>query len=109
MTIFPPDNVSVNSKQQGEKIVADAAGSKKLTIQWFKTHQVTGPFLNAGDWRGGKRSNVRLDRDQAWTDPATGLVWIPMFALRPIAAGEFLRWKYDPTAGQGGAYNFKLG
>ena len=101
--------VSVNSKQQGEKIVADAAGSKKLTIQWFKTHQVTGPFLNAGDWRGGKRSNVRLDRDHAWTDPATGLVWIPMFALRPIAAGEFLRWKYDPTAGQGGAYNFKLG
>ena len=59
----------MTSKQQGEKIVADAAG----------------------------------------TNPATGLVWIPMFALRPIAAGEFLRWKYDPTAGQGGAYNFKLG
>ena len=62
----------------------------------------------AGGGAGGVRRclpcNVRLDRHLAWKDPATGLVWMPMFALRPIAAGEFLRFKYDPTAGEGGAY-----
>ena len=104
-----PTRYGVSVNLQHEKFIADAAVGEKLTLHWFKTHQVTGPFLNAGDGKGGVRSNVRLDRDHAWTDPATGLVWIPMFALRPIAAGEFLRWKYDPTADQGGAYNFNRG
>jgi hypothetical protein len=101
--------VSVNSDQQKDKFIVDGAVGEKLTVDWLKTNQVTGPFMNAGDWSRGVRSNVRLDRHLAWKDPATGLVWMPMFALRPIAAGEFLRFKYDPTAGEGGAYRFNLG
>ncbi len=82
--------------------MVDGAVGEILTLDWFKANQVTGPSMNAGDWKRGLRSNVRLDRHLAWKDPATGLVWMsmPVFALHPIAAGEFIRWRYDQTAAQ---------
>ena len=80
---------------------------KKLTLRWLQDHQSTGAFMNAGDWKGGPPSNVRMDRHSAWTDPATGIVWIPMYASCDIAAGEFLRWNYSPVDGEGGVYSFK--
>jgi hypothetical protein len=104
----PPSRygVSVRSAQQREKFSIDGFMGPKLTIQWLKTHQVTGPFMNAGNWKNGPRSNVTLDRHSAWTDPATGIVWIPMYADGNIAAGDFLRWTYNPTDGEAGIYNF---
>jgi hypothetical protein len=30
-----------------------------------------------------------------------------MYASRDIAPGDFLRWKYNPTDGEAGIYNFK--
>jgi hypothetical protein len=63
--------------------------------------------MNAGDWKGGPGCNVRLDRHSAWTDPATGIVWIPMYVICDIASGDFLRWKYSPVDGEGGFYSFE--
>jgi hypothetical protein len=99
--------VSVRSGQQKDKFSIDGFVGQKLTLQWLRDHQATGAFMNAGDWEGGLASNVRLDRHNAWTDPATGIVWIPMYAIGDIAAGEFLRWKYSPVDGEGGFYTFK--
>jgi hypothetical protein len=99
--------VSVRSGRQKDKFSIDGFVGRKLTLQWLKDHQATGAFMNAGDWEGGLASNVRLDRHSAWTDPATGIVWIPMYAICDIAAGEFLRWKYSPVDGEGGFYTFK--
>jgi hypothetical protein len=108
MDTFPSRyGVSVRSAQQKEKFSIDGFAGRKLTLQWLIDHQATGAFMNAGDWQGGPASNVRLDRHKAWTDPATGIVWIPMYAIYDIAAGDFLRWKYNPVDGEGGIYNFK--
>jgi hypothetical protein len=30
--------------------------------------------MNAGDWQVGPKSNVMLNRNKAWTDPATGIL-----------------------------------
>ena len=103
MDTFPSRfGVSISSKEQTDKFSIDGFMGRKLTLEWLKTHQATGAFMNAG----GQSSNVRLDRHKAWTDPLTGIVWIPMYAICNIAAGDFLRWKYDPTAGEGGVYTF---
>ena len=99
--------VSVRSNKQAEKFAIDGFIGQKLTLQWLIDHQSTGAFMNAGDWEGGPRSNVMLDRHNAWTDPVTGIVWIPMYAIGDIAAGDFLRWNYSPVDGEGGAYSFK--
>ena len=99
--------VSVRSKKHVDKFSIDGFMGKKLTLRWLQDHQSTGAFMNAGDWKGGPPSNVRMDRHSAWTDPATGIVWIPMYASCDIAAGEFLRWKYSPVDGEGGVYSFK--
>ena len=108
MDTFPSRyGVSVRSAQQKEKFSIDGFAGRKLTLQWLIDHQATGAFMNAGDWQGGPASNVRLDRHNAWTDPASGIVWIPMYAIFDIAAGDFLRWKYNPVDGEGGIYNFK--
>jgi hypothetical protein len=105
MDTFPSRyGVSIRSGKQKEKFSIDGF---KLTMQWLKDHQATGAFMNAGDWQGGPGSNVRLDRHNAWTDPTTGIVWIPMYAICDIASGDFLRWKYSPVDGEGGFYNFK--
>ena len=47
----PPSRygVSVRSAQQREKFSIDGFMGPKLTIQWLKTHQVTCPFMNAGN------------------------------------------------------------
>jgi hypothetical protein len=103
MDTFPSRfGVSVSSKEQTDKFSIDGFMGQKLTLRWLQTHQATGAFMNAG----GRSSNVRLDRHKAWTDPMTGIVWIPMYATCDIAAGSFLRWKYNPTAGEGGVYTF---
>jgi hypothetical protein len=108
MDTFPSRyGVSVRSARQKEKFSIDGFAGQKLTLQWLIDNQATGAFMNAGDWQGGPASNVRLDRHKAWTDPATGIVWIPMYAIYDIAAGDFLRWKYNPVDGEGGIYNFK--
>ena len=100
--------VSIRSKKQKDKFSIDGFTGRKLTLRWLQDHQSTGAFMNAGDWDGGPTSNVRMDRHSAWTDPATGIVWIPMYASCDIAAGEFLRWKYSPVDGEGGVYSFKV-
>jgi hypothetical protein len=108
MDTFPSRyGVSIRSTQQKEKFSIDGFAGRKLTLQWLIDHQATGAFMNAGDWQGGPASNVRLDRHNAWTDPATGIVWIPMYAISDIVAGDFLRWKYSPVEGEGGFYTFK--
>ena len=108
MDMFPSRfGVSVRSNKQAEKFAIDGFIGRKLTLQWLIDHQSTGAFMNAGDWEGGPRSNVMLDRHNAWTDPVTGIVWIPMYAIGDIAAGDFLRWNYSPVDGEGGAYSFK--
>ena len=108
MDTFPSRyGVSVRSQKQRGKITINGFVGRKLTLQWLIDHQATGPFMNAGDWQGGPRSNVRLDGHAAWTDPATDIVWIPMYAICNIAAGDFLRWKYSPVDGEAGIYTFK--
>jgi hypothetical protein len=108
MDTFPSRyGVSVRSQKQRDKLTINGFVGQKLTLQWLKDHQATGAFMNAGDWQGGPRSNVRLDGHKAWTDPATGIVWIPMYAICNIAAGDFLRWKYSPEDGEAGIYTFK--
>jgi hypothetical protein len=108
MDTFPSRyGVSSRSQKQRDKITIDGFVGRKLTLQWLKDHQATGAFMNAGDWQGGPRSNVRLDGHKAWTDPATDIVWIPMYAICDIAAGDFLRWKYSPEDGEAGIYTFK--
>ena len=108
MDTFPTRyGISIRSAKQAEKFSIDGFVGRKLTMQWLIDHQATGAFMNAGDWRGGPASNVWLDRHNAWTDPATGIVWIPMYALCDIAAGDFLRWNYRPEDGEGGIYNFE--
>jgi hypothetical protein len=108
MDTFPSRyGVSIRSAQQKEKFSIDGFAGRKLTLQWLIDHQATGAFMNAGDWQGGPASNVRLERNKAWTDPATGIVWIPMYTICDIVAGDFLRWKYIPEDGEGGIYNFK--
>jgi len=108
MDTFPSRyGVSVRSRKQGEKFSIDGFAGRKLTVQWLNKHQATGAFMNAGGWKGGPASNIRLDRHNTWTDPATGIVWIPMYAICNIAAGEFLRWEYKPEDGEGGIYSFK--
>jgi hypothetical protein len=108
MDIFPSRyGVSIRSGKRQEKLTINGFVSQRLTLQWLIDHQAIGAFMNAGDWQGGPRSNVRLDRHKAWTDPVTGIVWIPMYAMCNIQAGDFLRWKYSPTDGEAGIYNFK--
>ena len=108
MDTFPTRyGISIRSVKQAEKFSIDGFVGRKLTMQWVIDHQATGAFMNAGDYRGGPASNVRLDRHNAWTDPATGIVWIPMYALCDIAAGDFLRWNYRPEDGEGGIYTFE--
>ncbi len=108
MDTFPTRyGISIRSAKQAEKFSIDGFVGRKLTMQWLLDHQATGAFMNAGDWRGGPASNVWLDRHNAWTDPATGIVWIPMYALCDIAAGDFLRWNYRPEDGEGGIYTFE--
>jgi hypothetical protein len=108
MDIFPSRyGVSIRSGKRQDKLTINGFVSQRLTLQWLIDHQAIGAFMNAGDWQGGPRSNVRLDRHKAWTDPVTGIVWIPMYAMCNIQAGDFLRWKYSPTDGEAGIYNFK--
>jgi hypothetical protein len=108
MDTFPSRfGVSIRSSRQTGKFSINGFTGRKLTMQWLKDHQATGMFMNAGDWKGGPGCNVMLDRHKAWTDPATGIVWIPMYAICDIASGDFLRWKYSPVDGEGGFYNFK--
>jgi hypothetical protein len=108
MDTFPSRyGVSVRSKKQSEKFSIDGFAGQKLTVEWLNKNQATGAFMNAGDWKGGPASNIRLDRHNTWTDPATGIVWIPMYAICNIAAGDFLRWEYKPEDGEGGIYSFK--
>jgi hypothetical protein len=108
MDTFPSRHgVSVRSTHQKEKFSINGFMGRKLTLQWLKNHQATGPFMNAGDWQGGPASNVQPDLHNAWTDPSTGIVWIPMYAICNIAAGDFVRWKYRPEDGEGGIYTFK--
>ena len=108
MDTFPSRfGVSIRSARQKEKISIDGFLGRKLTMQWLIEHQATGAFMNAGDWDGGLASNVSLNRHTAWTDPKTGIVWMAMYAIFDIAAGEFLRWKYSPVDGEGGIYTFK--
>ena len=108
MDTFPSRyGVSIRSGKRKDKLTINGFVSQRLTLQWLIDHQAIGAFMNAGDWQGGPRSNVRLDRHKAWTDPVTGIVWIPMYAMCNIQAGDFLRWKYSPTDGEAGIYNFK--
>ena len=105
MDTFPSRfGVSVRSVQ--DKFSIDGFMGTTLTLQWLKDHQATGVFMNAGDWQGGPKSNVFMDRNRAWTDPATGIVWIPMYCTCDIPAGDFLRWRYRPVDGEGGVYTF---
>ena len=107
MDTFPSRfGVSVRSMHQTDKFSIDGFMGTTLTLQWLKDHQATGVFMNAGDWQGGPKSNVFMDRNRAWTDPATGIVWIPMYCTCDIPAGDFLRWKYRPVDGEGGVYTF---
>lgn len=100
MDTFPSRfGVSVRSVQ--DKFSIDGFMGTTLTLQWLKDHQATGVFMNAGDWKGGPKSNVFMDRVRAWTDPATGIVWIPMYCTCDIPAGDFLRWRYRPVDGEG--------
>ena len=66
-----------------------------------------GPFLNG--IMGNEKWNVKLDRGEFFRG-TDGILYVPMYALSDITAGQFLRWRYDPRAGGGGvdSYMFPL-
>ena len=74
-------------------------------VDWFLEHNVIGPFLNAA---AQQHANVELRRTDFWRDTDSGILYVGMYFNRDTAAGEFLRWHYDPFAGAGGidAYSF---
>ena len=76
-------------------------------VEWFLESRVVGPFLNGV--MGKQRMNVRLNRFDFFRSK-DGILYLAMYAAKDIAAFEFLRWKYDPRAGGGGAdsYMFPL-
>ena len=76
-------------------------------VEWFLENRVVGPFLNGVI--GNEQCNVYLKRDDFFRSK-DGILYIAMYAARNIAADEFLRWKYNPSAGGGGAdsYMFPL-
>ena len=76
-------------------------------VEWFLERTVVGPFLNGVIGREG--CNVHLERTEFFRSK-DGILYMAMYAARDIAADEFLRWKYDPRAGGGGAnsYTFPL-
>ena len=58
--------VSIRSDKQKENFSIDGFVGRKLTMQWFKDHQATGAFINAGDWKDGPASVENLkERDSA--------------------------------------------
>jgi hypothetical protein len=72
-------------------------------VEWFLERRVVGPFLNGV--MGNERCNVYLQRDEFFRSK-DGILYMAMYAARGVAAGEFLRWRYDPTAGGGGADSY---
>ena len=91
--------VSVIGVDSFEAFVCNAAQTPKRPFKWFIVNSVAGPFLNGRDGVGYD-INCDLDRTSAWLDDEGG-VWFVIKANRDIAAGEWLMWKYNWTAGAG--------
>ena len=91
--------VSVIGVDGFEAFVCNAAQTPKRPFKWFIGNSVAGPFLNGRDGVGYD-INCDLDQHSAWLDDDGG-VWFVIKANRDIAAGEWLMWKYNWTAGAG--------
>ena len=72
-------------------------------VDWFLQRNIVGPFLNAST--GNDPHEVELKRDDFWTG-SDGILYIAMYATRDVAAGQFLRWRYNPFAGAGGRNSY---
>ena len=92
-------SISVIGVEGFEAFVCDAAQTPERPFKWFVDNSVAGPFLNGEDCEG-VHINCDLVRRSAWLDGEGG-VWFVLRANRDIAAGEWLMWKYNWTAGAG--------
>ena len=84
--------------KEHDAFVCDAGPSKERNFQWFKDTNNAGPFMNGFD-ENRHEVNCVLDRHTAWRSGDN--VWFVMYAKRDISEGEFLMWKYNPSAGAG--------
>ena len=73
-------------------------------VEWFLERKVVGPFLN-GVVGNETKCNVYLARRDYFRSN-DGILYIAMYASSDIAAGEFLRWRYDPRRGAGGVDSY---
>ena len=94
---------SMPTSHVNTRFICDAAQTRERPFQWFLNNNVAGPFMN-GYQSNDPAINCSLDRHSAWRDD-DGNVWMIMYALRDIEAGEYLMWNYNPLAGLGGASN----
>jgi hypothetical protein len=103
--IYPSRYVagSTSAKYIEHGFICDAAQTKERPFQWFLNNNNAGPFLN-GYQSNDLEINCTLDRHSAWPDDE-GNVWMIMYAIRDIDAGEYLMWNYNPVGGLGGASN----
>jgi hypothetical protein len=69
-------------------------------VQWFLESNVVGPFLNGAVGNETTCNVLLARRDYFRSDD--GILYIAMYAPHEIAAGEFVRLRYDPRRGAGG-------
>jgi hypothetical protein len=93
---LPPSRRTTYAMSGGNRIHAVS----DQPFEWLQQHSIAGPLINAA--KTDTDANISIDRMAFWSD-GKGLIFLPMFAKRDIEPGEFLRWRYDPFAGAGGA------
>ena len=80
----------------------------ELPMEVIVEESAPGVIFNAGD--SSERSNLKLDRYKVWTDPNTGITYMPFFVSKRegINPGEEGLWEYKPFDGRGGSacYSF---
>lgn len=95
----PPCRYATYAKERGMRRHAFA----EQPVDWFLERNIPGPFFNAST--GNEPHEVKLDRDNFW-ESSDGILYIPMYATCDVAAGQFLRWRYNPFAGRGGCESY---
>ena len=76
----------------------------ELPIAVLRERRSPGALFNAAD--SDSPANLSLRRLEYWADPK-GLVYIPLYTLRDIPAGEEGVWSYPHVNGAAGAlYSF---
>ena len=87
------------------KFTCDAQLDLNNDMKWCLLVGNSGPFMNAA--ASQKLANCIVDRQSAWYEKETGLIWMLAWSREPgIKKGEYCMWYYKYKAGAGKLWHF---